>query len=80
MGDERILHGVQDTILGKPLDRPYLAVFVLDRKRQTAVDPFAIHQDGAGTARALIASLLGSGQAQVIAKRIQQRYAGFQQK
>jgi hypothetical protein len=72
MGDERILHGVQDPILDKPLDRLYLPVFVLDRKRQTAVDTFTIHKDGAGTTSALIASLLGSGQAQVIAERIQQ--------
>ena len=49
----------------------------MDGESQTGNDTFAIHQNGASTAGALIAPFFGTGQTQVIAQHIQQGHAGI---
>ena len=71
MLDERRLHGVQLAVFRQPLDRNDFPPFVLHGKSETGVDPFAIHQHGAGAASALIASFLGACKSQVIAQGIE---------
>ena len=49
-------------------------VRVLHRQREAGVDPPAVGEHRAGAARALVASLLGAGQAQVLAQRVEQTH------
>ena len=49
-------------------------------KGQAADDAHAIRQHRAGAALALVATLLGSGEAKVFAKRVQQGRAGVDRK
>ena len=44
-------------------------------ERQAGIDPPAVDEDRAGAALAVVAALLGAGQAQVLAQRVEQRRA-----
>ena len=51
---------------------------VRDRERQAAVRAAAVEQHGAGAALAVVAALLGAGEAEVLAQRVEQRGAGVE--
>ena len=59
----------------QPLDGGDFAAFVLHRQGEAAVDAFAVHQHGAGAARALVAALLGPGELQMLPQKVEQRCA-----
>ena len=46
-----------------------------DRQRQAGEDAPAVDEDGAGAALAVVAALLGAGQAEMLAQRVEQRRA-----
>src|SRR5262247_357052 len=46
--DEGLLHGMQPTILGEPLDGGDLRAVLHDGEGKTGVDAHAVHQHGAG--------------------------------
>ena len=54
-------------------DSDDIPILILDGERQTGIDPFAIDQDGAGTASALVTAFLGAHEAKVIPKQIKKR-------
>jgi hypothetical protein len=47
-------------------------------QRQAGVDALAVEQHRAGAALAMVAALLGAGQVQVLAQRVEQRGARVQ--
>ena len=57
-----------------------LVAFVHDGERQAGIDPAAVDDHGAGAALALIAALLGAGEMEVLAQRVQQRGARIELK
>ncbi len=57
-----------------------LGVLVGDGEGQAAIDAPAVEQDGAGAALPVVAALLGAGEAQPLAQRIQQCCAGIDNK
>ena len=59
-------------LLAKPLHRSDLAAVVHHGQRQAGIDALAIDQHGAGAALAAVAALLGAGQVQHFAQRIEQ--------
>ena len=74
MVDERLLEGMQVVAIGRqPLDGDDLGVLVRDGEGQAAIDASAIEQDDAGSALPMIAALLGAGESEPLAQRIQQR-------
>ena len=52
-----------------------VGTLVHDRERQAGVDAPTVHEDGAGTACAVVAALLGSGKAGPLSEHVQQRGA-----
>src|SRR5258708_1695959 len=76
--DERLLEGVQVVAIGRqPLDGDDLGVLVRDGEGQAAIDASPVEQDGAGAALPVVAALLGAGESEPLAQRIQQRGAGI---
>ena len=73
--DERRLHRMQAAIVGQALDRGDRLALAHHRQRQAGHDAPAIQQDGAGAALAEAAALLGAGQVQPVAQRVEQRGA-----
>src|SRR5262245_40544167 len=71
--DERLLERVQPVALRQALDRRDPGAGVHDGEREAGVDAPPVDQDGAGAALAVVAALLGPGQAEVLAQRVQQR-------
>jgi hypothetical protein len=67
------LHRMQDLGTPQSFNRRYSIAFVHDRKREARIDAPAIYKNRARTALAMIASLLGPGQMDVLAQRIQER-------
>ena len=59
--------------LTQSLDRRDHISVVHARECEAGIDPPPVHNDGAGTALAVIASLLGARQPQMVAQRIQKR-------
>jgi hypothetical protein len=49
-----------------------------DGERQAGIDAPAVDDDRAGAALAVVAALLGAGQVQVLAQRVEQRGAGVE--
>jgi len=81
MRDERLLEGMQVVAtLRQPFDGDDLSLLVRDGEGQAAIDASAIEQDGAGTALPMIAALLGAGESEPLAQRIQQRRARIDNK
>ena len=76
--DERLLQRVQGACpSAQPLDGADRAAARLHGQHQAARDRLAVEVDGAGAAVAGAAAFLGSGQAQVLAQRIEQRHVGL---
>jgi hypothetical protein len=74
MRDECLLEGVQVVaICRQPLDGDDLGILVRDGEGQAAIDASPIEQDGAGAALPVVAALLGAGESEPLAQRIQQR-------
>src|SRR5215469_10219777 len=73
MGDERLLQRVQVLAISQPLNRDDLGVLVRDGERQAAIDASPVKQDGAGATLPVVAALLGAGEAEPLAQRVQQR-------
>ena len=70
--DERLLHRVQLAVRREALDRRDLAALAGDGERQAGEHAAAVDPDGARAARALVAALLGAGEAEVLAQRVEQ--------
>ena len=57
---------------GQTFDGRHLFALALDREAGTGEDRLAIDDDGAGTAVGGVADMLGAGEAQVVAERVEQ--------
>jgi hypothetical protein len=66
---------MQGLMSTKAFDCRDLLAFVLDCETQAREDTFAVHQDSAGTARALGTAFLGPGEVKLFAQSVKQRYA-----
>ena len=76
MRDECRLNRMQCAVgPGETFDGRNLAAFCLGGEREAGKRPPSIDMDGAGAALTLVAALLGSGQLQIFAQRIEQRHA-----
>ena len=73
--DEGGLHRVQLVRRAQAFDGGDAVAVVHHRQRQARVDPATVDDDRAGAALAVVAALLGAGQVQVFAQRIEQRGA-----
>ena len=73
--DERPLQRMERTAGREPLDRGHRPPVVLDRQGEARQDPLAVDQHRAGTARALVAPLLGAMQPQAFTEVVEQRHA-----
>src|SRR5215469_18323953 len=71
--DEGGLHGVEIVGLADALDCCDLIALVHDREREAAVHAAAIDVDSAGTALAVIATLLGAGEVDAFPQRVEKR-------
>jgi len=76
MLNKRLLERMQVVAIRRqPIDSDDLGVLVRDGEGQAAIDAPAVEQDGAGAALPVVAALLGAGEAEPLAQRIQQRRA-----
>ena len=73
MLDEGGLHRVQVVGRAQPLDGGDAVALVHHRERQAGIDPPPVDDHRAGAALAVIAALLGAGEMQVLAQRVEQR-------
>ena len=64
-------------ICGQPLDGDDLGVLMRDGEGEAAIDAPPVEQDGAGAALPMVAALLGAGDSEPLAQRVQQRRAGI---
>ena len=71
--DEGGLQRVQRARRAQAFDRHDLVALVHDGERQARVDAPAVDQHGAGAALPVVAALLGAGQVQMLAQRVEQR-------
>ena len=76
--DEGGLQRVQGARRAETFDRHDLVALVHDGERQARVDAPAVDQHRAGAALPVVAALLGAGQVQVLAQRVEQRRARVQ--
>jgi hypothetical protein len=67
---ERCLEGMEIVGAAKPFDRQDVIILMHHRKRETGIDPPAVHQHGARAALAMVAALLGAGQREMLAELI----------
>ena len=67
------LHRVQVLGRAQALDRGDAVALVHHGQRQAGIDPPPVDDDRAGAALAVIAALLGAGEMQMLAQRIEQR-------
>ena len=65
--DERCLHRMQLVALGETLNRNDLIAFMRDRETEARIDPATVHEDSAGPALPVIATLFRAGQIQTFA-------------
>jgi hypothetical protein len=61
----------QRPVLCKSFDRGHLTAVALRSQPQTRQNPLAVRQDRARTTRSLIAALLRTDQAEVLAQRVE---------
>ncbi len=73
MGKKGLLHRMKPVALRHAFDCQHVSAVVTDRKRKARIDPPSIDNDRAGAALAAVAALLGSGQIQAFAKKIEER-------
>src|SRR5579864_256547 len=76
---EGLLEGVQLGPVGHALDRGHGAPFQLHRQEQAAELGLAVDQDGAGSALAQLASVLGARELHVLAQHLEQRLVNGKQ-
>jgi hypothetical protein len=69
--DKCRLHRMELACRRQTFDGGDLIVLVHDGQRETGIDALAVDKDGAGAALAVIAALLGSGEADVFAQGIE---------
>lgn len=67
MRDERLLQGMQARAFRDAFDGDDLGILVRDGQRETAIDAPPIEQDSTRATLAVIAALLGAGDAQPLA-------------
>src|SRR5207342_1380760 len=72
MGNEGLLQGVEFAIRSKPFDGRDLGAVFHDGERQAGDDAPSIDEHRAGAALAVVATLLGSGEIEIFAERIEQ--------
>jgi hypothetical protein len=72
---ERLLDRVEGVAVGQALDRDDLGALGLAGQDQAGADQDAVQVDGAGAALALLAGVLGAGQAEALAQHVQQALA-----
>ena len=70
--DERLLQRMQRAIRRQALDGGHFGAVLHDGEREAGIDPPPVHQHGARAALAVIATLLGAGQVEMVAQRIEQ--------
>src|SRR6266516_425092 len=78
--DERPLEGVQGLAICKPLDGDDLGVLVRDGECEAAIHTTTIEQDGTGAALTVVAALLGTGESETFAQRVQECRPGIDEK
>ena len=78
MLDEGGLHGVEMVGLADAFDGGDLVVGVHDGEGEAGVDAAAVDVDGAGSALAVVAALLGAGEVEVFAQAVEQGGAGVE--
>jgi hypothetical protein len=64
----------------QPLDGDDLDVLMRDGEGEAAIDASPVEQDGAGAALPVVAALLGTGESETFAQRVQERGAGIDEK
>jgi hypothetical protein len=67
---------MQCIMRGKAFNGGDLVAVMHDGKREAGINPAAIHMDSAGAALAVVASLLGSEQRELLTQGVEQRGAG----
>ena len=72
VGEKGLLHRMKPIALRHAFDRQDVGAVVTDRKRKARIDPSSVDDDRAGAALAAVAALLGSGQMQAFAKKIEE--------
>ncbi len=73
--DEGFLHRVEGTVrVRQPLDGGHRFTVGHHSERQTGKHALAVNEHGAGAALAVVAPLLGSGETDVLAQRVEKRY------
>src|SRR5207247_7828488 len=75
MAHKRGLHRVEIAVFFQTLDGRDLVARMHRGERQAAVDALSIDDHRAGAALSLVAALLRTGQPEMLAQRIEQRYA-----
>src|SRR5262249_54801179 len=75
MRDESLLHWMKPMALGEAFDGQHVRAVMTERQRQTRIDPPPVDDDGAGATLAAVAALLGSGEIEPFAQKIEQRDA-----
>ena len=68
--DESSLHGMQIISFGESLDGGDLVAIVHDSKTEAGVHSRAVNENGTSATLAMIAALLGSGQAEPLAEKV----------
>src|SRR3569833_1769301 len=69
--DERALQRMQLRLAGEPFHRRDFTPLILNGKGKARVDSYAVDQHGARSACALIATLLGARESQMLAQKIE---------
>ena len=68
---ESALDGVERVAIGETLDRPDRSAFQTDGEHEAGDDAMAVEMDGAGAAGAHGATLLGAGELDMVAQRVE---------
>ncbi len=76
--DEGGLHGMKIVGLADAFDGCYFLAGKHYRESETRVDAAAIDVDCTGAALAVVTALLGAGEVEAFAEKVEKRYAGFQ--
>jgi hypothetical protein len=74
--DEGGLHRVKVTGLADAFDGGDLVVRMHDGKGEAGVDPATVDMDGACSALAVVATLLGTGQGKILAEAVEEGRLG----
>jgi hypothetical protein len=72
VGKKGLLHRMKPITPCHTFDREDVSAVVTDGKRKARIDPSPVDDDSAGAALAAVAALLGSGQFEAFAKKIQE--------